>query len=72
MTNEMHISLAIGLAQSESLNIVLFYICIMQNTYNPKPNYIINLVYVYKSCFDIQSTLCIFQTLLSTGLSQYV
>ena len=26
-----------GLALSESLNVPLFYICNMQNVYNPKP-----------------------------------
>ena len=32
------IYLFIRFAQSESLNVVLFYICNMQNAYNPKPN----------------------------------
>jgi hypothetical protein len=27
------------IALSESLNVVLFYICILQNAYNPKPNH---------------------------------
>jgi hypothetical protein len=33
----MHISLLTGLSLRESLNAVLFYMCIMQNAYNPKP-----------------------------------
>jgi hypothetical protein len=32
------ISLLTGLALSESLNVVIFQICNMQNAYNPTPN----------------------------------
>jgi hypothetical protein len=33
------IKLFVGLALSESLNVILFYVWNMQNTYNPKPTY---------------------------------
>ena len=36
--NDMQGLLHIGLALNESLNVVLFCICNMQNAYNPKPS----------------------------------
>lgn len=42
LKNEVHISFFIGLATSESLNVDLFYICNMQNAFNPKPTYYMN------------------------------
>jgi hypothetical protein len=38
LNNETHILLFIGLARSEILNVVLFYICNVQTAYNPKSN----------------------------------
>lgn len=38
MNNETCIPLFMGLALTESLNVLLFYICNVQNAYNPKPN----------------------------------
>lgn len=35
VNNSMYISLFIGLALSENLNVALFYIYSMQNAYNP-------------------------------------
>ena len=37
--SEVRISLFIKLALSESLNVVLLYMCNMQNLYNHKPSY---------------------------------
>jgi hypothetical protein len=36
INNEIWTSLFIGLALSESLNLVLLYVCNMQSVYNPK------------------------------------
>jgi hypothetical protein len=39
INNEVHISLFTGLSLSENLNVVIFYECSVQNTYNPKRNH---------------------------------
>jgi len=71
--SDVHISLFLGLALSESLNVVLLYMCNTQNAYNRKPSYktflICSVVYVWKCARSIvashRQTYCVIRSSLS-------
>jgi len=55
--SELRISLFLGLALGESLNVFLLYMCNMQNAYNHKPNY--NFFFLFVQLFKCGSVLAV-------------